>query len=240
MTTRLRPTERGFTLIEMIVTLCVFVLLAGAVFSIFSATLESVSSLQDNQARNDQVEALGSWFKQEMLELPASGTVASYHRDSIPFHVAGFIWGSGEDLQAIGLQLQANGNYALRLTTYPSSSRASPEPKPESSNQFRIAGMTGTSASLSQFMRELIGDDPALTWRPLVRDLKAVDWRFLQFNTTQWQDQVAGFKPAIVEMTFQPAGAPAPIVDDFWIPPTQPAGNLAPLGDTPMVNSSNP
>ena len=43
----------------MIITLCVFVLLAGAVFGIFSATLESVASLQNDQNRNDETEALG-------------------------------------------------------------------------------------------------------------------------------------------------------------------------------------
>ena len=224
-----RSARGGFTLIEMIITLCVFVMLAASVFGIFSATLESAGALEDNQNRQDQVEALAAWFKQEMLELPASGTVASYHRDNIPFHVAGFIWGSGENFQAVGLQLQANGNYALRLTAY----------QPASSNQLRVAGLTGTSAALSQFMGELTQDDPTLVWRPLVHDLKAADWRFLQFNTTQWQDQVAGFKPAIVEITFQPAGALASITDDFWIPPTQPAGNLA-ISTPPTVVSANP
>jgi prepilin-type N-terminal cleavage/methylation domain-containing protein len=217
MTTRLRHSEGGFTLIEVIITLCVFVLLAGAVFGIFSATLESVSSLQDDQTRNDQVEALGAWLKQEMLDLPASGTIVSYRRDTIPFHVAGLIWGTDEDLQAIDLQLQPNGEYTLRLAAY--------QP-PVNSATYQVAGQGGT-VPLATFLNEVQSDDSSLAWRPLMRDLKSADWRFLQFNQTEWLDIASGPKPAIAELAFQPAGSSTAITDDFWIPPTQPAGNLA-------------
>jgi len=198
-------------------TVLVFILLAGAVFGIFSATLQSVSSLQDNQNRNDQVESLGAWLKQSLLAMPATGTVASYRRDNIPFHVAGVIWGANEDLQALDLHLQQNGLYTLRLAAY----------QPPATTSLSLAGVTGTALPLSQFMTQVVNNDPTLAWRPLVRDVKAADWRFRAFNVTDWQTVTSGPKPALVEFTFQPAGALAPIVDDFWIPPTQPAGNPA-------------
>jgi prepilin-type N-terminal cleavage/methylation domain-containing protein len=216
MTIRSPGSRRGFTLIEMVITLCVFVLLAAAVFGIFSATLESASSLQDNQARNDQTEALGAWLKRSLLDLPASGAIVSYRRDGFPFHVTGLVWGAGEDLQALDLQLQSNGEYTLRLAAYQPSASAN-----------QSIGATG-AAALSQFVDQVQKDDPTLAWRPLVRDIKSADWRFLAFNTPQWLDTVAAVqKPAIVELTFQVGGAASPVTDDFWIPPTVPAGNLA-------------
>jgi prepilin-type N-terminal cleavage/methylation domain-containing protein len=228
MTTRFRRSERGFTLIEVIITLCVFVLLAGAVFGIFSATLESVSSLQDNQTRNDQVEALGGWLKQQMLDLPANGTIASYRRDTIPFHVAGIVWGAGEDLQALDLQMQPNGEYTLRLTAY----------QPPVTSDSGLVGLAGPQP-IAQFMIQVQLDEPSLTWRTLVRDLKSADWRFLQYNQTQWQDIAASTKPILAELTFQPASVTAPVTDDFWIPPTQVPATLAVFGAPPAV-SSNP
>jgi prepilin-type N-terminal cleavage/methylation domain-containing protein len=215
MTTRFHPARKGFTLIEMVIALSVFVMLAGAVFGIFSATLQSVAVLQDNQNRNDRTEALGAWLKREMLDVPASGTIVSYHRDGAPFHVSGIVWGAGQDLQALDLHLQANGEYTLRLAAY----------RPSSSGLV-LAGQTGTiSSQVGQFTSQVIRDDDALVWRTLVRDLKTADWRFLAPNQTQWQDVTAGPKPIVAELTFQPAGTSAAVTDDFWIPPTQGTGN---------------
>jgi prepilin-type N-terminal cleavage/methylation domain-containing protein len=228
MTTRFHPARKGFTLIEMVIALAVFVMLAGAVFGIFSATLQSVAALQDNQNRNDRTEALGAWLKRQMLDLPASGTIVSYHRDGAPFHVSGIIWGAGADLQALDLHLQANGEYTLRLAAYPPSSGSG------------IAGLTGTiSPQFAQFTGLVIRDDDTLAWRTLVRDLNTADWRFLAPNQTQWQDATTGPKPAIAELIFQPAGASAAVTDDFWIPPTQAAINPV-LTPAPGAVSANP
>lgn len=227
MTPRSSSLQRGFTLIEMMITLCIFLLLAGAVFGIFTATLQSVAILQDNQDRGDRIEALGAWLRQQMLDLPASGTVTSYHRDGMPFPVSGIIWGGGADFQALDLHLQPDGNYSLRLAAYQSSAPSS---------GLAIMGATGT-APLAQFRDEIVRDDGVIAWRLLVRDLKTADWRFRSFNETRWQDVVSGQKPAIAEFVFQPAGGPI-ITDDFWIPPTQAVNSTATMA--PPVVSSNP
>jgi hypothetical protein len=160
------------------------------------------------------------------LDVPANGTIVSYRRDTIPFHVAGIVWGAGEDLQALDLQTQPNGEYMLRLTAYQLPS-------------FKPLWGSAPEAPLSVFMGSVMNDDPSLTWRPLVRDLKSADWRFLQLNQTQWQDVAAGTKPILAELTFQPASVTTPVTDDFWIPPTQAPATLAVLGAPPAV-SSNP
>ena len=214
-----RSARGGFTLIEMIITLCVFVMLAASVFGIFGATLESAGALQDNQNRQDQVEALAAWLKQSFLALPANGTLVSYHRDGRPFHVSGIIWGEDTDLKALDLQAQANGNYTLRLATCVAAS----SPDDQASN---TAGTAGYSPALARFQTEVFNDDPALAWRPLMRDLRSVDWRFRVPNSNDWQDTFSSGKPVLTQLTFQPAGMPTSIVDDFWIPPTAPPVGL--------------
>jgi prepilin-type N-terminal cleavage/methylation domain-containing protein len=207
---------RGFTLIEMMITLGVFLLLAGAIFSIFGATLQSASTLEDNQNREDETQALGSWLRQSLLALPAEGNLVSYHRDGRPFDVSGIIWGAGDDLRALDLQPQANGNYTLRLASY--------RPGDAGSLSGLPPGPAGYTAALAAFQTQVFQDDPGLSWRPLIRDLKSVDWRFRTANVTVWQDTSVGGKPVLAEMTLQAAGATGPIVDDFWIPPVQSAG----------------
>jgi prepilin-type N-terminal cleavage/methylation domain-containing protein len=211
--------RRGFTLIEVIITLSIFILLAAAVFGIFTATLESVAGLQDNQNQGDEVEALGAFLKKTFIDLPPEATIVSYHRDSVPFKVSGLIWGSHDNLHALDTQLQPNGFYTLRTASYTPPATTPPEP-------------------LSTFQRQILTDDPSLFWRPLVRDIRSADWKFRTFGSPQWQDQTAGPKPALAEFAMQLAGANAVITDDFWIPPTQPAGN--PVIAAAAGNGSSP
>jgi len=211
---RRHPSARGgFTLIEMIITLAVFLLLAGAIFSIFGATLQSADTLQDDQNREDQAEALGAWLRQSLLALPAQGTLVSYHRNDRPFHVSGIIWGTGDNLRALDLQAQANGQYLLRFATANEDDDATDQ-----------AQHWGYTPALTKFQTQVFNDDPALNWRVLVRDLQSADWRFRVLNGIDWTDTATSGKPLLAELTFQPSGAAGAIVDDFWIPPVQAVG----------------
>jgi prepilin-type N-terminal cleavage/methylation domain-containing protein len=211
MNARLSHTRGGFTLIEMVITLCIFVMLAAAVFGIFSATLESVGSLQDNQNHEDRAEALGAWLKQSLLALPADGTILSLHRDGAPFQVADVIWGDDRELRALDLHLQANGLYTLRLATFSPASSSSSD----------------ASFAARAFSAQVTADDPSLEWRPLIHDLKTADWRFRLPNAAVWQDTALGTRQLLVELTFQMAGSLSAVTDDFWIPPLQPPNNTA-------------
>lgn len=215
MNARSSKSRSGFTLIEMIITLCVFILLAGAIFSIFGATLQGATTLQDDQTRSDQTEALGAWLRESFLSLPAEGMLISYHRESDAFHVSGVIWDAGDQLRALDLQQEANGNYLLRLAVGPETlAGTGPD----------IAGQTGTAsytAALVKFRTAVFNDDASLPWRILVRELKSADWRFRAANSVTWMDSSSAGKPLLAEFTFQPAGSDQPIVDDFWIPPVQ-------------------
>jgi prepilin-type N-terminal cleavage/methylation domain-containing protein len=193
----------GFTLIEVIITLSIFLLLSAAVFGIFSATLESVSGLQDNQNQSDEVEALSAFLRKNLLELPADGSLTSYHREGAPFKVSGLIWGAGNDLRAADMQLQPNGYYSLRLAYYtPPANPQAPAP--------------------ADFQRQIVSDDPSLAWRVLVRDIRTADWRFRGVNATQWDEQASNNKPVVAEFSLQLAGSTTSVTDDFWIPQTLP------------------
>ena len=223
MNTQPPQNRRGFTLIEMMITLGVFLLLAGAVFQIFGATLTGAGELQDNQSREDKTEAFGAWLKHQFLALPAAGLVASYHRDGSLLRTTCLVWGPSGDLQALDLHTQPDGRYTLRLAQCPPSDTEADLP---------------AAVRSDAFARQVMADDPALEWRPLLRDLTSGSWRFRSGGAHVWQDTANGDRESVIEFDFKAAGAAVDVTEDCWVPPVQPA--RLPPGLTSNTVTANP
>lgn len=194
----------GFTLLEMVITLGIFILLATAVFGLMTGVLESTSTLQDNQNHHDQIVALNAYLKNKLTSMPAVGTLVSYQRGTGDGLLQnGIVYGLATQASAIDAKPQANGYYLLRLTTY--IPPTGPGQLPQDARQVLLQAVTA--------------DDPTLVWTPLITDLKTLDWRFLDFNATLWVDiWGSASKPNLVEFSMQPAGDLQPTTMDFWIP----------------------
>jgi len=109
----------GFTLLEMVITLSIFILLAAAVFGIMTGVLQGASSLQDNQNRRDQIAALNAFLKKKLGEMPAGSALISYRRgDGEGLAQNGIILGQESLAVAIDAKVQANGYYTLRYATF--------------------------------------------------------------------------------------------------------------------------
>ena len=197
-----RIAPRGFTLVEMVITLTVFVLLSAAIFGIISGVLESAGSLQDNQNRGDQAMALQAFFRRQLAGLPATGVVASYKRgDSEGLEQNGIFFGSSEYLTAVDAKVQANGLYTFRTTT--------------------LLPGAGANSNPAAFLQLLTTDDPSLSWRPLVHDVKDVSWKFQASGASSWIDhwESPSGKPNMIEFSVLIAGDLRPTVTDVWLPP---------------------
>jgi len=193
---------RGFTLLEMMITLAIFILLAAAVFGIMTGVLQGTSSLQDNQNRRDQIAALNAFLKNKLGEMPAASTLSSYQRgDGEGLVQNGIIFGTANQATAIDATTQANGYYALRLTTF--TTEAGPG-QPQDARQVLQQAVTT--------------NDPTLAWTSLIGDIKTLDWKFQGLNS-DWVTIWAGSsKPNLVEYSMQTAGDLQPTTMDFWIP----------------------
>jgi prepilin-type N-terminal cleavage/methylation domain-containing protein len=193
----------GFTLLEMMITLAIFILLAAAVFGIMTSVLEGTSTLQDNQNHRDQIEALNAFLKNRLGGMPAAGTLVSYQRgDGEGLVQNGIIFGTASMATAVDAKIQADGYYALRLTT--------------------LTGVTanGQPQDARQVLQQAVTtDDPTLIWTLLIGDVKTLDWKFQQYNVTQWVELWnSPPNPNLVEFSMQPAGDLQPSTMDFWIP----------------------
>jgi prepilin-type N-terminal cleavage/methylation domain-containing protein len=200
--THFRRKRDGFTLMEMMITLAIFVLLAGAVFGLMSSVLSGTGALQDNQNRRDQVSALNAFMKKRLGEMPATATLTSYQRgDGEGLAQNGIIFGTSTLATAFDAKAQPNGYYTLRLATYTSE-----------------AGQNQTDARQT-LQQAVTTDDPTLVWTPLITDIKTLDWKFLDFNVTQWVDLwSSSTKPNLMEFSLQPAGELQLTTMDFWLP----------------------
>jgi type II secretory pathway pseudopilin PulG len=197
-----RPHFGAFTLVEMVVTLSVFILLSAAIFGIITGVLRSASSLQENQNRGDQGMALNAFLRSKLGGLPAQSVMISYRRgDGEGLDQNGIIFGTSGLLTAIDAKIQPNGLYSLRVATF------SPGP--------------ANSDPVDLFEGLVTSNDSSLAWTGLIRDLKHIDWKFEDSYGDPWADlwTAVNGKPTLVEFSMQIAGDVRPSVMDFWIPP---------------------
>jgi prepilin-type N-terminal cleavage/methylation domain-containing protein len=199
-----REKKAGFTLLEMVITLFVFLLLAAAVFGLMSGVLQSTGSLQDNQNRHDQVVAFTAYLKKRLYEMPSGSSLVSYQRgDGQGLTQNGIVFGTASLARAIDATAQANGYYTLRTTSL----AVTPAPdQPSDARQVLLSSVTS--------------DDPTLVWTSLMSDVKTLDWKFLDNNQTVWVELWSSpAKPNLVEFSMQPAGDLQTTTMDFWLPP---------------------
>jgi prepilin-type N-terminal cleavage/methylation domain-containing protein len=201
-----RRGARGFTLLEMMLTLTIFLLLAGAVYGILTGVLEGSNTLLDNQSHRDEIAALNSYLNDQICTLPAQGTLFSYLRgQGEGLNQSGIIFGTANGATALDGTLQPNGLYTLRVTT------------------FLTSGQPGEPQDARAYLQTAVtGNDPSLSWRTLMKDIKTLDWKFQDANGSDWVEQwVTNGNPNLVEFSLQGAGDLTPVTMDFWIPAIQ-------------------
>ncbi len=185
------------------ITLAIFILLAAAVFGLMSGVIGSTGTLQDNQNQRDQMASLTAFMKKKIGAMPVASTLVSYQRGNGDGLVQnGIIFGTVNYATAFDAEVQPNGYYTLRLTSV----------------------STSTATEQQQDARQVLQqsvttDDPTLNWTPLVKYIKTLDWKFLDFNVTQWVELwSSSAKPNLMEFTLQPATDSQPTTIDFWLP----------------------
>ena len=212
MKTHVPFSRSGFTLMEMMITLAIFILLAGAAFGVLGGVLQGASALTDNQNHIDEIGALKAYLNRQIVTLPARSTLTSYQRgDGEGLVQNGIIYGTVNFATAIDAKIQPNGYYSLRVASYET-----------------MAGSNQAQDARQVMQTSVTTDDPTLDWRLLVTDIKTLDWKFLDFNQTLWVELwSSGTKPNLCELSLQLAGDVNPTTMDFWVPKLSnvPAGN---------------
>jgi len=202
--------RRGFTLVEMMITLVVLGLLSGMIFMLLTGILQSAATLQDNANRSDRINALYDFIKTKLTMMPARSTIASYARgDGEGLIQNGIIFGNTNLATAIDGKIQPNGLYLLRICSVVSN-----ENLPQGQQQ-QDARVTLTQSVTT--------DDPTLSWTSLIKDVKTMTWKFQDPQQVQWDTAwTSSTTPNLVEFDMQGGGDLLPTTMDFWVPKINP------------------
>lgn len=165
---------RGFTLVEMILALGIFVLLAGAIFASVQAVTTASAVLGEEQVRARRLDAFLSWCRQGFRNLPARAEVLLRTRDTgaaglavdLLIRRAPGAFSLGEfDAQGPDLVLSAlpdgRGGATLSVARYPG------------------------SWNLNEITQNLREED----WVPLLRDIRLLRWTFWDAVQEQFVEQ---------------------------------------------------
>jgi prepilin-type N-terminal cleavage/methylation domain-containing protein len=233
-TLRLWPGNRrgGFTLIEVIMAMLIFVMLAAAVFGILGSVLQASSTLQDSQNRREQVEALQAFLQHQLRGISAGDTIVSYQRgDGEGLKLNGMLWGNASLASVLDAKIQPNGYYQLRFARL---SEANLDPNNAATQSNPIPFLVTAVQS----------DEATISWVPLIHDVRQVGWRFQGQVGTPWVDNWNSANPSNnpseVEFTLQVAGDTQPTVMDFWITTLQPVPAAPGLPAATTTNPSPP
>ncbi len=186
------------------ITVSVFLVLSIMIFDLMSGVLQSASTLQDNQSRSDEVAALYNFVKTKLTMMPARSTIESYTRgDGEGLIQNGIVFGNTNLATAIDGKIQPDSLYLLRLSSFAIEANAQ---DPQDARQVLLQAAST--------------DDPTLTWTPLLKDVKTLEWKFqdaalVQWDTT-WTNTTA--TPNLIEFTMQPPGQTQTTTMDFWVP----------------------
>jgi prepilin-type N-terminal cleavage/methylation domain-containing protein len=193
-----RTAARGFTLLETLLALVLFALLAGAVYQVSSASVDASTIATSEAAASERLEAFLRATRNAFLNMPAKAAVSLRPDPSgsgapdLVFTGTGTYFGTGElagGALVVSARARSDGTRVIALRR---------EPRAEAG--FGRAGASGS-------------------WLPLLPRVERVRWDF--FVDGQWREEgVDGRRPLLVRLRFSRAEDPQhPVEAVFWLPP---------------------
>ena len=224
---KLRPVRgnSGFTFVEIVVVLIIFVLLAGGIYATVNAAITATAVLSEENLRSQRLGAFIGLLRRTFHNLPSTAQVTGGVRveggKGIPEIVLRdapgvFAWGTGG----------ASGGTVL----------LSAVPRLGGGMQFSLLTLP---SSLGEQERRLALEDGK--WLRLLPDLREARWRFYDETQQDWRDDwLEGMdRPPLVELTLQQLGEEIPRTYIFWLPPVK-EQQAPPPGETPPEDGQPP
>jgi prepilin-type N-terminal cleavage/methylation domain-containing protein len=221
----------GMTLIEVVLSLVILSLMAGAIYGIVSGSVESSASLALIQSEDRRVETFLNRTRLALAHLPAGATLELKILESEPlpqeFILRGvgeaFAWGDRGSWKSPVVTLAA-----LRWPEdrRPPARRADLRGKTEQATQrfslamsvpdFYRTGEDGEpvpeSLLRSRFGNALLQPDTqGRFWIDLLPEVDRVEWRFYDPNKKIWVDRVDSARPRLIELRLSLPGRKTPI-----------------------------
>ncbi|MCX7868792.1 MAG: type II secretion system protein GspJ [Terrimicrobiaceae bacterium] len=194
----------AFTLLETILAIALFALLAGALYAVANAALDATRIALEEQAANERLDAFLRATRRAFASLPADGTVALRFDTSAGAAAAApeiVFTGAGT---FFGVPLAGGGELILAAPAMADGTRT-----------FSLARIPPAASELEAAAAR----KPSAQW-PLLPGVGRVEWAF--FSNGQWREEWpdGSGRPELVRLRFSRRQAPDDLTEAvFWVPP---------------------
>jgi prepilin-type N-terminal cleavage/methylation domain-containing protein len=237
-------TQRGFTLLELIIGLSILAMFTVMITGIMRSSLRTVFWTRDMQLENDQLNRFIMLCRQTFQNLPSTGILTlkiieagdpvqqeltisgvpeAFAFGPNPMSYKDSILGMRPDLAATEGFAAANptvGAAAPHIYFVGLSREDIIPTDPDQAN--RIASTTGEGLATP--------DDQGRIWMPLLANVTSVSWRFYKEDEDMWKDEWDSTDlPQLVEMNLMLAGRTLPLRSVFSLPTAKLTGANASL-----------
>lgn len=203
---RIAPSRRAFTLFEVLISIAIFMLLAGGIFGAVRAAFIASTQVVSDQLDSERLDAFQQFLRKIFLSLPADARVELKLRkqpglgDVIEVRlwpVPGFLQFGTDSSDGAAISAQPDGRGGFRVMLGYFRAEDSPDKREE------------------RLEREAV-------WLMLLPGVKQIRWRFAParnpiFSET-WTEQSG--RPGLGELTLE-MNEGETSVSQFWIPPLQ-------------------
>jgi len=216
--------SRGFTMIEMVVVLVIFILLAGGIYTVVNSAIGASAVLSEENLRVQRLNAFVSLLRRTFHNLPATA------------QISGGVRLDGSGVPEIVLR-DAPGVFAWG-TGGPSAGTVLLSAVPRLGGGLQFSLLSLPSSLGEQERRDAARDGK---WLRLLPDLREARWRFYDEGQQDWrEDWPEGMgRPPLIELNFQVLGEGIPRTYVFWLPPVK-EQQVAPPGETPPDGQQPP
>lgn len=179
----------GYLLLEVLLALAVFGLIAVMIFQIIHTTLKATAGVNFLQTQQEKVDGISELFRRNISAMPLSSKFQTRRKGpalelifrNAPFNFSWNNEGAEFGSVVISQRAQANGMFSLSVL----------QDSRDASRSYLDSGK----------------EQPA-DWIPLLDDLEQIHWRFSSGRAGKWLDDWndVGEKPDLIELNFKLAG----------------------------------
>ncbi len=197
---------RAFTLIEVLVSVAIFIMLAGGIFSAVSVAVTASADVSEAQLATARMDAFQRFVRVMFLNLPADASIDLRIRQEAGKGavVEMLVWPAPEIADFGGAGARSDG---LALAA-----------RPDGAGAFTIclANFDASEEDTARRDAEL----ESLTWLPILPEVRTLRWRFGEANGTPlvetWKPEQG--RPSMVDLELTRLdGSVLPL--QFWLPP---------------------
>ncbi len=223
---------RGFTLLEVVIAMTIFVVLGGTIFAIVRGSIQATSDLREIESEKREIEAFVRLLEATFSRFPPAGSVEIRVIEREPLMQELVLRGDPAAF-ALGSEPTSAGETTIAIRRRQEKAgvvrpaEGGPKSGPESGilDQHFFVGLSrpelapgeeeGEGGSVRRFSME--PDEQGRHWLELLEEVAGLEWRVWDVGNKRWVEQQEAGRPQLLEMRLTPKDARSPLRQVFEV-----------------------